>query len=54
MRHDQVATGDDTYETTILPAYTLVSSHRHHQSEDVHPLASCVNLGVSQFISNKK
>ncbi|KAF6231171.1 hypothetical protein HO173_010671 [Letharia columbiana] len=21
MRHDQVAIGDDTYETTILPAY---------------------------------
>lgn len=26
MRHDQVAIGDDTYETTTLPAYRSVSA----------------------------
>lgn len=29
MRHDQVAVGEVTYETTTLPAYTSVSSRRH-------------------------
>lgn len=47
MRHDQVAIGDDTYETTTLPAYMSVSSCRQDQSEDMHPLASCENLAVS-------
>lgn len=53
MRDDQVAIGDDTYETTTLPAYTSVSSHRHGQSEDMHPPASCENMGVSKSVSNR-
>lgn len=53
MRHDQVAIGDDTYETTTLPAYTSVSSRQHDQSEEMHIPASCENMVVSDSISNK-
>lgn len=52
MSHDQVAIGEDTYETTTLPAYTSMSSRRHDQSEDSHPPAFCEILGVSNSLSN--
>ena len=54
MRHDQVAAGDEMHETTTLPAYTFRKCCQHDQSEGVHPLASCENLEVSKYKSNKK
>ena len=53
MRHDQVAVGDDTYETTALPAYTLVRGYRHDPSGDMYPPSSCETLGVSNSIPMK-